>query len=192
MTRFLIALALVASPAVAQDFSEGSEAKEWGLFGESKARFTATVADPLCELTGQCAENCGNGDRQLVLVREVDGVWVFPLKNSQPNFAGGSSELAPYCGQLIEVDGLLITDPDLGAQNVYSPQRIKPEGSDECVKANTFTKVWWPERNPEAAAQKGGPWFRRDPRVLAAIEEQGFLGLGLETDAEFIAQEYAE
>ena len=33
---------------------------------------SATVVDPLCELTGDCPDNCGDGKRQLALVREVD------------------------------------------------------------------------------------------------------------------------
>jgi len=67
-------LAALALPVAAQDFSEGSTAKEWGLYGEYPAFFAATVVDPLCELTGECAENCGDGRRQLALLREADDV----------------------------------------------------------------------------------------------------------------------
>ena len=31
-----------------------------------------------------------------------------------------------------------------------------------------------------------GPWFRKDPRVKAEIAKDGYLGLGLETDKEFV------
>ena len=186
----LLAAALAAAPALAQDFSEGSEAKEWGLFGEAPARFTATVADPLCELTGNCAADCTDMRRQLVLVREADGAWVFPLKNGAPVFAGAVAEIAPYCGQAVEVDGLLITDPDLGAQNVYMVQRIRAQGTEEWTKTNTWQKAYWEARHPEAEGK--GPWFRRDPRVLAEIAAEGYLGLGTEADAAFIEEEYGE
>ena len=190
MIRAAGVLALVAGPALAQtDFSEGSEAREWGLFGESKARFAATVADPICELTGDCAETCGEGTRQLVLIREADGVMVLPMKNAQPAFTGAAVELAPFCGQAVEVDGLLITDPDLGAVNMYLVQRIRAQGAEDWIRANRWTKDW-AEAHPEAAGE--GPWFRRDPRIAAEIEAEGWLGLGAEADAAFIAEEYGE
>lgn len=178
-------LAACALPAVAQDFSEGSNAREWGLYGEDKALFAATVVDPLCLLTGDCPDNCGDGRRQLALLRTVDDVLVLPLKNTQPAFTGAAQELAPYCGQAVEVDGLMITDEDLGAQNVYLVQFIRAEGAEEWSKADQWTKDW-AAANPEAAGK--GPWFRRDPRVQAEIAREGWLGLGLETDDAFLKE----
>ncbi|WP_112321542.1 hypothetical protein [Oceanibium sediminis] len=180
-----LALSLLAGAAVAQDFSEGSDAREWGLYGESKAFFAATVVDPLCELTGDCPDNCGDGARQLALLREADGVMVLPLKNGQPAFTGGANELLPFCGQAVEVDGLLITDAELGAQNVYLVQTIRAEGASEWIKANRWTKDW-AAANPDAAGQ--GPWFRRDPRIAAEIAREGWLGLGPEEDAAFLKE----
>ena len=172
---------LVATPVLSQDFSEGSEAKTWNLYAEQPARFEATVVDILCELTGDCPENCGDGNRQLGLVRTVDDVLVFPNKNSQPAFTGAVQELLPYCAQAVEVDGLLLEDDYLGAQNIYLVQRIRALDSEEWVKANSWTKAW-AENHPEAAGK--GPWFRRDPRVLAEIASEGYFGLGLEQDEE--------
>lgn len=180
-TLALIA-AVAAAPAIAQDFSEGSEAKSWNLFAEQPARFEAKVVDILCEVTGNCADNCGNGDRQLGLVRAVDNVLVYPNKNVQTSFNGATADLLPYCGQDVEVDGLLLEDPDLGATNIYLVQLIRALDEPEFTKANQWTKAW-AERNPEAAEGKG-PWFRRDPRVKAAIEAEGYFGLGLDREAE--------
>jgi len=173
--------ALVAAPVslTAQDFSEGSKAKSWNLFGEVPAKFEAKVVDILCELSGDCPNNCGDGNRQLGLVRSADNVLVYPNKNSQTGFQGATADLLPHCAQTIEVDGMLIEDPDLGAQNVYLLQLIKPAGSDEWIKANTWSKRW-AEKHPEAKGK--GPWFRRDPRVKAEIEREGYFGLGLEQD----------
>lgn len=181
----VVALLALAEPALAQDFAADSQAREWGLYGESKARFAATVVDPLCELTGDCAANCGDGRRQLALIREVDGVMVLPLKNAQPVFTGAANELLRYCGQAVEVDGLLITDEDLGARNVYQLQFIRAAGAEEWIKADRWTKEW-AEANPDAAGD--GPWFRRDPRVQAEIAEEGWLGLGPEADKAFLDQ----
>lgn len=182
MKRFSLALALLASPAMAQDFSAGSTANAWNLYAEKPAFFEAKVVDLLCELTGDCPADCGAGKRQLGLLRSVDNVMVLPLKNGQPVFSGAAADLAPYCGQTVEVDGLLIDDPDLGAKHVYQVQKIRLPGG-EWENANRFTKVWDAE-NPEAAGE--GPWFRRDPRVNSEIAKDGYLGLGLETDEAFI------
>lgn len=180
-----LALTLLAGSAAAQDFSAGSEAREWGLYGESKAFFSAQVVDPLCELTGDCPDNCGDGARQLALIRDADGVMVLPLKNNQPAFTGAANELLPFCGQAVEVDGLLITDEELGARNVYLVQTIRAAGTTEWIKANRWTKDW-AAANPDAAGQ--GPWFRRDPRVNAEIAREGWLGLGPEADAAFLEE----
>ena len=181
MIRALSILALAASPALAQDFSQGSEAREWGLFGEQKARFAATVTDPLCALAGECAEECGGGDRQLALVREADDVMVLVLKNAQSAFNGAVADLLPFCGQAVEVDGLLIDDPEIGARNVYLVQRIRARGAAEWTRANRWTEAW-AARNP--GAEGPGPWFRRDPRVLAEIAEEGWLGFGADAPVE--------
>lgn len=183
MIRFALIAALFASPAFAQDFSEGSNARSWNLYAEVPATFEAKVVDVLCELTGDCPADCGAGKRQLGLIRTADGVMVLPLKNSQPAFTGAAVDLAPFCGQTVKVDGLMLDDPDLLAKNLYQVQTIT-SADGETVKANQFTKKWAAE-HPEAKGK--GAWFRRDPRIKADIAENGYLGLGLEADAAFIA-----
>lgn len=178
------ALCVLTTSAFAQEadpwaFEEGSEAKPWNLYAEIPATFEATVVDLLCEVAGQCTDDCGGGKRQLGLLRSADGVLVYPNKNSQAAFTGASAELYPYCGQVVEVDGLILDDPDLGATNIYLLQTIRLAGETEWVKANQWTKIW-AENHPEAAGK--GPWFRRDPRILAEIAEEGYFGLGLEQD----------
>ena len=44
----------------------------------------------------------------------------------------------------------------------------------------------WAAAHPDAKGK--GPWFRRDPRVTAEIEAEGYLGLGQETDEAFIEE----
>lgn len=189
MIRSTIACAiLVATAAGAQDFSVGSEAESWNLYAEQPARFEATVVDILCELSGDCPENCGGGKRQLGLVRAADDVLVFPNKNSQPAFTGAVLELLPFCGQAVEVDGLLIQDPDIGAVNIYLVQKIRADGASDWVSANRWTTAW-AEANPDAAAEKG-PWFRKDQRVVSEIAEEGYFGLGAEADAEILKELY--
>ena len=194
MIRSLTAALLLAAPAAAQEFDsyafeEGSEAKSWNLYAEAPARFEARVVDILCELSGDCAPDCGGGERQLGLLRAADGALTFPNKNAQPLFTGAAIELQPFCGQDVEVDGLLLEDPDLGARNVYLVQRIRAVGDEEWTEATRWTDVW-AEGNPDAADD--GPWYRRDPRVNAMIEEGGHLGLGPEQEEAFLRQLFAE
>ncbi|MBL4628806.1 MAG: hypothetical protein JKY00_12370 [Roseicyclus sp.] len=160
-------------------FSEGSEARSWNLAWEEPARFEATVVDLLCEVAGDCANECGT-DRQLGLLRHADNVLTYPNKNGQPAFTGAAVELHPFCGEMVEVDGLMIEDEYVGATNVYLVQRIRLIGDEDWTRSNAWTREW-AEANPDADGE--GPWFRRDPRVNALIEADGYLGTG-ETHAE--------
>ncbi len=177
MWKYLISLALLATPATAQEgpFSEGSEARSWNLAWEEPARFEATVVDMLCEVAGDCANECATG-RQLGLLRAADGVLTYPNKNNQGIFTGAAVDLEPYCGMEVEVDGLMIEDEYVGATNVYLVQRIRAAGEEEWVTANRWTDAW-EVQFPEAAAEEGR-WYRNDPRVLAEIEGEGYLGTG--------------
>ena len=186
MKKLSFTLALIASPLAAQDYSEGSTARSWNLYAEVPARFEAKVVDVLCELTGDCAANCGDGARQLALVRTDDDVMVFPLKNSQAAFTGAAEELLPFCNQTIEVDGLMIEDDYFPVQNIYLVQSIR-HGDADWIKANTWTKKW-SAANPEAAGK--GPWFRRDLRIKEVIEREGYLGLGQETDDAYAEENF--
>jgi hypothetical protein len=184
--HFAAFVSLVASPLMAQDFSAGSEAKSWSLYAEVPALFDAKVVDVLCELTGDCTEDCGAGTRQIGLLRSADGVLVLTMKNSQPAFTGAAHELAPFCDQTVTVDGLLIEDEDLAVSNIYLVQRVRPQGGD-WISANSWTKKW-AERHPDAKGK--GPWFRRDPRVNEITSREGYLGLGLEEDATYAAENF--
>jgi hypothetical protein len=186
MRRALVLAALAAVPAGAQDFAAGSEAQSWGLAGEAPARFEAQVVDILCALAGDCPPDCGGGARQLGLLRQADGVLVLPMKNGQPVFSGAVADLAPLCGQTVEVDGLMIAGAGGAQAPFFQVQRIRPEGAAAFAPADGFTEAW-AAANPEAAAE-GGEWFRADPGVRARIEAEGYLGLGPEADAAFIAE----
>ena len=170
---------------VAQDFAEGSQAKEWGLLGEEKALFSGKVVDILCELAGDCPDNCGNGLRQLGIVRASDNALIPVLKNRQTSFNGAVDDLLPFCNKNVDVDGVLVADEDLLATKVYMVQFIRNTGEEEWKNANRWTKEW-AKRNPDSKGK--GPWFRRDPRVKAQIEAEGHFGLGAEADLAWIKE----
>ena len=182
-----VALSLSVTTAVAGEFSEGSQAKEWGLLGEETATFSGKVVDIICELGGDCADSCGDGDRQLGIVRASDGVMLPVLKNRQSSFNGAVADLMPYCNQDVDVDGLLVGEAEIAdfGRKVFMIQFIRAAGSEEWVSANNWTKDW-SARHPEHDGK--GPWFRRDPRVAAQIEATGHFGLGAEVDQQYIEE----
>lgn len=186
MKSLFIAFSLLAAPLMAQDFSADSTAKSWNLYAEKPARFEAKVIDILCQLTGDCPEDCGGGNRQMGLLRSADGVLVLAMKNAQANFMGAARDLAPFCGQMVVVDGLMINDPELNVNNVYQVQTIQA-GDAPPVKANKASKLWAAD-NPEAKGK--GPWFRRDPRIKAIIAKEGYLGLGLNEDEKYARENF--
>lgn len=170
----------LAGVAVADDFSKGSKAEELGLSGEVKATFSGKVVDILCELSGDCPPNCGDGLRNLGIVRASDNTLVMVSKNSQFEFNGGTDDLLPYCGKMVDVDGLLLGD-DTGVEaKIYMAQFIRLTGDTEWIKTTRWTDAW-KARNPDVANGKG-PWFRRDPRVLKQIDATGYFGLGHDAD----------
>ncbi len=169
MRRFLLAAlgALLLAPLLLGG-GAARAANEWGIDHEAKARFQATVVDVLCELTGDCPAGCGAGKRQLGLLRD-DGTLVLTVKNFDP-FAGAVNDLVGFCGQRIEVDGLMISNPKLP---MFALQFKRTPGG-KWSRANQFGKDW-----AKAHPDKGKPsqWFRKDPTVVQLIEEQGVFGI---------------
>ena len=143
----------------------------------------------MCEITGNCVDACGNGTRQVGLIRESDGALIFPNKNGQPAFSGAAVDLAPYCGKTVDVDGVLVGGDEVaaGMAKIYMVQKIREAGGEKFKKTNQFTKKW-AKAHPEAKGK--GPWFRRDPRILSEIEKTGYLGLGDAADVAFIKENY--
>jgi len=192
MKRLIFAIALLASPALAEgEFAAGSKAKSWNLLGQENALFEGKVVDALCALTGDCPADCGAGKRQLGILRTADGKFLLANKNIQPAFTGATVDLAPYCGQTVEVDGLLVGDPDvtpgLADAKLFQVQTVRVPGADAAKKTNLWTKDW-KKRNPDAGGK--GPWFRRDPKVSAEIENNGRLGLGEAADQQYIEDNF--
>lgn len=175
-------LSVVALQGSAQAQELQSQAKAWGLSEEVLSAFSAEVVDIACEIAGDCPANCGDGNRQLGLV-DTSGKLLTVAKNAQAQFNGAVVDLLPYCGKQVDVDGLLTGH---GGVQLFQVQFVRETGSEEWTSAKTWTQAW-KAANPEVADGKG-PWFRRDPRVVSRIEREGYLGLGLEEDARFIAE----
>jgi len=158
------ALVLVAGPAFA--------AEEWGIEFEEKARFEAKVVDILCELSGDCPDNCGGGKRQLGLLQD-DGTLILPTKN-QDIFAGAANDLQPFCGKRIIADGLLIKNPK-ATLFVLQFKRLAPDG--DWARANWFIRDWAAANGVDRESKKAKGWFRHDERIKALIDKDGVYGI---------------
>ncbi|WP_161958818.1 hypothetical protein [Ferruginivarius sediminum] len=170
------AACLLAGPAQA--------AQSWGLIGEEEARFEAKVVDVLCELTGNCPDDCGDGDRQLGLLKD-DGTLIMPLKN-MVSFAGAAEELLPYCGKRVVADGLFAENR---GHRIFALQFVREAPDGEWRRANRFQKVWAEENGVEPDSQEAKQWFRNDPRIQELIQRDGKLGLGPEADKAYFSKE---
>ena len=193
MKRMILATALLAfGPALADgEFSAGSKAKSWSLLGEENALFEGVAIDALCVLTGDCPADCGAGKRQMGILRSDDWHFVLANKNGQPVFTGATVDLAPYCGQTVEVDGLLVgyieVTPGLGDGKLLQVQTIRVIDEESVHKTNLWTTDW-AKRNADTGGK--GPWFQRDPKVTEQIEAHGRLGLGAEEDQKYIEENF--
>ena len=152
-------------------------ANEWGIEHESKARFDAKVVDILCELTGDCPANCGDGKRQLGLVTG-EGTLVLPIKNNAI-FAGSAAELIDFCGKQVMADGLFSTNR---GYKVFALQFVKELPDGKWQRANRFLPKWAAANGFEAGSKEAKQWFRNDPEVQRLIDEAGVFGLGPEAD----------
>ena len=177
-----MAAALVAFGTVAPS---AQAANSWNLTGEEIARFDAKVVDILCELTGDCAENCGDGRRQLGLLTD-DNVLILADKNMAP-FAGAVDELIGFCQQKVTVDGLFTENRGL---RLFAVQFVKPAGEEgNWSRASKFLDNWAVANGVDPASKAKNAWFKKDPRVVSLIEEKGFLGLGAEADQQYLSEQ---
>lgn len=155
-------------------------AQEWGLPEEEVVRFEAQVVDILCELTGDCPQNCGGGTRQLGLIND-DGVLILPLKNMTP-FSGAAAELVDLCGKRVEADGLFTTNR---GYKVFALQFVREAPEGKWRRANRFLNKWAAKNGVAVGGAEAKQWFRNDPVVKRLIGEQGKLGLGVEVDKQY-------
>ncbi len=163
MNRFVITAALMLFAAGSASGAEG-----WGIDNEKKTRVDAKVVDLLCEVTGDCADNCGNGKRQLGLL--LDDGRLVPVVKNQDIFAGAVEDLAPFCGKRITADGLMISNPKM-PMFALQFKREAPDG--KWSRANWYIKNW-SKANP---GKPGKDWYKHDAKVLELIAKDGVYGI---------------
>lgn len=165
-----IVMAMIMSAAWA---SGALAAESWGLPEEEKTRFEAKVVDALCELTGDCPDRCGGGERQLGLLTG-EGKLILPLKNVVP-FAGTTDELLEFCGKNVVADGLFSTNRGV---TVFALQFVREAPDGKWRRANRFANRWAEANGVDPKSKTAQQWFRNDPAVVKVIERDGKLGTG--------------
>ena len=158
MRVLLIALAFAAFPAAA--------AEKWDMPHEKELIVAGKVVDLLCELTKNCPANCGGGRRQLGLL-EASGR-LRPAAKGLIDFAGAALDLLPYCGKVIQADGLLLENPEA---HLYFVQAVREKESGPWIKADRF------QADYDARHGKTEEWFRQHPDGKRIIGEDGVLGI---------------
>ncbi len=170
-------LPLIASAVITGCATPAGEVDVWPITNAEKSGLTGQVVDVLCELNGNCADNCGEGTRQLGIKTEAGGT-VLVAKNLS-NYSGAAEELWNYCGEVVEVNGLFTEHQGVRffqAQNVRAPD-------GQWQKATRFLDVWTERTGKPASLAKN--WQYHDEVVNEIIERDGRLGLGPEADQDY-------
>jgi len=165
---FSLLLAACAAP-------EGKVDK-WSISGAEVAEFSGEVVDVLCELSGNCAEQCGAGNRQLGIKSDAGTVLISKNNNL---YTGASEELWPFCSQQLVVNGQFTQTGDI---RIFQVQNIREPGG-EWMAASRFLEVWADKNDQSVSDAK--QWYRQDTRVTTVLEQNGLLGLGKEADSAY-------
>lgn len=174
------AILLVTSMFLSACATPVGEVASWPVTNANESMLTGTVVDVLCELNGNCVDNCGNGRRQLAIKTE-DSRTVLVSKNLN-DYAGAADDLSLFCDQVVDVNGLFTEHKGV---RFFQVQNIKPPGG-QWQKATRFLQVW-SERTGKPLSQASN-WQDNDDRVQEIIKRDGVLGLGTEADQEFLGK----
>ena len=149
----------------------------WPITAADEQLLSGEIVDVLCDLSGNCAEDCGAGSRQLAIKDEQAGT-VLVAKNLT-TYTGAVDELSQFCGDVVEINGLFTTHAGV---RIFQVQNFREPGGS-WKKAREYSQAW--------AARSGQPvsrarkWYFSDERVDAILEADGRLGLGPEADEEY-------
>ena len=135
------------------------------------------VVDIACELTGDCADNCGSGKRQLGL-KTVDQGTILVAKNLT-FYSGAAEELHGFCGKEVEVDGLFTEHRNV---RFFQVQKMREVGG-KWEKSDRFLDAW--AKQNDSSKRKAKKWYKRDAKVQEILQRDGYLGIGAEADAEY-------
>ena len=173
MKNTLTSLCIFLSLGLTACATPVGQVQKWGISGAEVAELSGEVVDVLCELSGNCAEQCGAGKRQLGIKTEQRTVLIAKDLNF---YTGAAQELWPFCNQQLVVNGQFT---QTGTTRFFQIQNVRtPTGP--WMSTGKFLENW-AEKNGETLS-KAEDWYRHDKRVNEILEKDGRLGLGLEAD----------
>ncbi len=151
--------------------------QKWSVTNAEARALTGTVVDVQCELSGNCPDACGAGKRQLAIKTEDQGV-VLAAKNLN-FYSGAADELSPFCGQVVEVNGLFTENRGI---RFFQVQNVRTPGG-QWQKGTRYLQAWSERsgKSPSVASK----WYNNDDRVKDVLEKDGRLGLGQAADDEY-------
>lgn len=158
-----LVLALVLMPLACLS---ARAAESVGAQYENEIVLSGQVVDILCELTGNCPKNCGEGKRVLGL-KTADNT-IYLISKGTPIFANANESVLPFCAKDIDVDGLMIKNPKMPLLYI---QKFRAKGAGEFKDADGFDAAW------KAANGEADEWFRKDPLVVEQVSKNGPLGI---------------
>lgn len=149
------------------------EVQKWGISGAEVGELSGEVVDVLCEVSGNCADQCGAGTRQLGIKTEQGMVLIAKDLNL---YTGAAEELWPLCNQPLVVNGQFTESLNTRFFQIQNVR--KPDGP--WMRTTKFLETWAAANGESLAVAKD--WYRHDKRVNTIIEKDGRLGLGQEAD----------
>lgn len=149
----------------------------WPITNAEENQFSGEVVDVLCELGGNCADNCGEGTRQLAIKTPANGT-VLVAKNLN-NFTGAADELWQFCGQVVDVNGLFTENRGV---RFFQAQNVRPTGG-QWQKTTQYLQAWSARSGKSLGVAP--KWYLHDERVKDVLARDGRLGLGVEADEEY-------
>lgn len=173
MKHVHVGLSILISIGLTACATPVGQVKKWSISGSEVAELSGEVVDVLCELSGNCVDQCGAGTRQLAIKTEQRTVLIAKDLNF---YTGAAQELWPYCNQQLVVNGQFT---QTGNTRFFQIQNVRtPTGA--WMTTSKFLENW-AEKNGESLS-KAEDWYRHDKRVNQILEQDGRLGLGLDAD----------
>ena len=170
---FVNALLAIMALCLTACATPAGKVDRWGISGAEVAELSGEVVDVLCEVSGNCVDQCGSGTRQLGIKTEQGTVLIAKDLNL---YTGGAEELWPYCSQQLVVNGQFTESSNI---RFFQIQNVREPGGP-WMSTTRFLQIW-AEKNgkPVSAATR---WYRQDPRVNSILDRDGRLGLGPDAD----------
>lgn len=155
------------------------EVEAWPITAAEESQFSGEVVDIQCELSGSCAEQCGQGKHQLAVKSQNNELGTVLIAKNLTNYSGAADELWRFCGQQVELNGLFTEHRGV---RFFQVQNVRARNQN-WQRADKFLTEW--QKRSGKSPEQAKFWEEHDERVKAIIERDGRLGLGPQADQNY-------